>query len=122
MTILEAITQADALGPNTWSRKQKVLWLGQLEELVRELVVDAHPGSIPGFPHWAGDRDLSHELFMPAPFDMAYIHWLEAQIHYANDEPERYNAAMAQFQSIFSAFQASYHRSHPCREWGRFRF
>lgn len=123
MTILEAINQVDLLKPNAYSWKQKVLWLSQLEAIVKRLVIDAHEGgdAIP-FREFPEDIDPDTRLWMPSPFDMAYLYWLEAQIHYANEDIDLYNSAMAMFQGVFGAYKADYKRNHETRLVGRFRF
>ena len=123
MTVIQAIGQVDALKPNTYSARQKILWLSQLEAMVKALVIDAHEdGDRAALPGTSQDADPDAALFMEAPFDMAYLYWLEAQIHYANEDLDMYNSAMGMFQSVFSAFKAHYKQNHTGRSTGRFRF
>lgn len=123
MKIIEAINQIDSLKPNTYSVKQKILWLSQLEAIVKRQVIDAHEGgeevSFDGFDE---NTDVNTVLFMPAPFDMAYIYWLEAQIHYAYEDIDMYNAAIVMFNTAFSEYKADYKRNHAAKGKGRFRF
>jgi len=123
MTILQAIQQVDELRPNTYSTRQKLLWLFRLETMVKTLVMDVHEGSegrdLTGFTE---HTDAGRELFMEAPFDVGYLYWLEAQIHYANEETGLYNNAMSMFNTVFSAFKAHYKQKHNTRSTGRFRF
>ena len=123
MKIIEAINQIDSLKPNTYSVKQKIYWLSQLEAMVKVQVIDTHEGGdrIP-FDGFTEDTDTQTQLFMPAPFDMAYIYWLEAQIHYANEDIERYNGAIRLFSDAYRAFQLDYHGKHSGTHQGRFRF
>ena len=123
MKIIEAINQIDSLKRNAYSHKQKVLWLSQLESMVKRLVIDVHEGGdqIP-FEGVTEETDSNTELFMPAPFDMAYIYWLEAQIHYANEDIDMYNTAILMFNASFAEFKADYKRSHVTKGTGRFRF
>ena len=121
MTVTEAITQIDSLKPNTYDLQQKVYWLSKVDSMVKRLVIDAHEGGeqIPfdGY-EWAD----STVMFMPSPFDMAYIYWLEAQIHYANEDIDMYNSAIMMFNSTFSEYKADYKRNHVSKGTGRFRF
>ena len=123
MKIIEAINQTDSLKPNTYSVKQKILWLSQLESMVKRLVIDTHEGGekIP-FDGFTENTDTQTVLFMPAPFDVAYLYWLEAQIHYANEDLDMYNSAMGMFHSVFATFKAHYKQTHTGRNAGRFRF
>lgn len=123
MKIIEAISQIDDLKPNTYSMKQKILWLSNLESMVKRLVIDNHEGGEAiAFEGFTEDTDTATQLFMPAPFDMAYLYWLEAQIHYANEDIDMYNSAILMFNGTFSAFKADYTRNHTRKGTGRFRF
>ena len=123
MKIIEAINQIDSLKPNTYSVKQKIYWLSQLESMVKRLVIDTHEGGEDiSFDGFTEDTDTSTVLFMPAPFDMAYIYWLEAQIHYANEDIDMYNSAILMFNTAFSEYKADYKRTHVSKGTGRFRF
>ena len=119
MTIIQAINRLDALKPNTYSTRQKILWLSQLEAMVSELVLRRGCDPFGGF---TDETDPDTRLTMPAPFDMAYLYWLEAQIHYANEDMDLYNRAIVQFNGIYAEFKAAYKRSHRARAVGRFRF
>ncbi len=123
MKICEAIAQINSLKPNTYSDKQKIYWLSNLESMVKRLVIDTHEGgeSIP-FNGFDENTDTETVLFMPAPFDMAYIYWLEAQIHYANEDIDMYNSAIMMFNASFGEYKADYKHNHVSKGTGRFRF
>jgi hypothetical protein len=122
MKINEAISQIDSLKPNAYSTKQKILWLSQLESIVQRQVIDAHEGAERRFDGFTEETDTNTVLIMPAPFDMSYLYWLEAQIHYANEDIDMYNAAIQMFNTTFSEFKADYKRNHAAKSMGRFRF
>ena len=122
MTIMEAIRQVDGLKPNAYSVRQKILWLSQLEAMVQSLVIDAHMDGGDPFTGFTDQTDTDTRLLMAAPFDMAYLYWLEAQIHYANEDLDLYNRAIVQFNGIYAEFKAAYKRSHRAKAVGRFRF
>lgn len=123
MTIIGAINQIDNLKRNTFSQKQKIIWLSRLESMVKRLVIDTHEGgenvSFDGFTE---DTNLQTVLMMPEPFDEAYIYWLEAQIHYANEDIDMYNSAIMMFNTSFEAYKAYYKQNHRPKGAGRFRF
>ena len=123
MKIIESINQIDNLKPNTYSAKQKIIWLSQLESMVKRLVIDTYEGGedIP-FDGFTEDTDTATVLFMPAPFDVAYVYWLEAQIHYANEDIDMYNSAIMMFNASFGEYKADYKRNHVSKGAGRFRF
>jgi hypothetical protein len=123
MKICEAISQINSLKPNTYSDKQKIYWLNQLESMVKRLVIDTHEGGDQiAFDGFNENTNVETQLFMPSPFDMAYIYWLEAQIHYANEDIDMYNSAILMFNATFSEYKADYKRNHATKGTGRFRF
>lgn len=123
MKICEAISQINSLKPNTYSDKQKIYWLNQLESMVKRLVIDTHEGGDQiAFDGFNENTSVETQLFMPSPFDMAYIYWLEAQIHYANEDIDMYNSAILMFNATFSEYKADYKRNHATKGTGRFRF
>lgn len=123
MKIIEAINQIDSLKRNTFKTDQKVIWLNSLESMVKRLVIDTHEGGedVP-FDGFTKDTDVHTQLLMPAPFDLAYIYWLEAQIHYANEDIDMYNNAISMFNSHFDSYKAWYKQNHRPIGSGRFRF
>lgn len=123
MKIIEAISQIDSLKRNTYSTEQKIYWLSQLESMVKRLVIDTHEGGEDvHFDGFTADTDVQTVLLMPSPFDMAYIYWLEAQIHYANEDIDMYNSAILMFNTAFNEFKSYYKRTHVSKGCGRFRF
>ena len=52
------------------------------------------------------------ELLAPAPYDGLYRHYVEAQIHYANGELERYNNAMALWNNGLMTLRDYWCREH----------
>ena len=120
MTIMEAVRQVDVLKPNAYSIRQKIQWLSQLEAMVYRLVLGkTEAGDFSGF---GDETDTDTALAMPAPFDMAYLYWLEAQIHYANEDMDLYNRAIVQFNQVYAEYRADYRRTHGTGKTGRFRF
>ena len=123
MKICEAISQINSLKPNTYSDKQKINWLSQVESMIKRLVIDAHEGGEQvSFAGFTEDTSTETELFMAEPFSMGYVYWLEAQIHYANEDIDMYNNAIAMFNATFREYKADYRRTHVTKGSGRFRF
>lgn len=52
------------------------------------------------------------ELLIPAPYDKAYLLWLEAQIDYYNGEYDKYNNAMDMFNTAYEGFKNHYNRTN----------
>ena len=56
------------------------------------------------------------ELLAPTPYDGLYRHYVEAQIHYANGEMERYNNACAAWNNALLTYRDFWCRSHMPRQ------
>ena len=94
LKIRDVLTQVDDLLPNQYTAQQKQHWVQQAEGLViTEILGEEMP------------EDMTEETVLRAdpPYDEMYRHYVEAQIHYANDEIERYNNAAAAWSSLFTA-------------------
>jgi hypothetical protein len=113
MKIIEAISKTDDLKHNTYSQSDKMGWLSRLDSMVKRLVIDTHEGGENvNFTGYDANTDLNTELLIPAPFDEAYLRWLEAQIDYANGEYRKYNNSIEMFNTSWNGFQNYYNRTH----------
>jgi hypothetical protein len=113
MTISEALTRVDAVKPNTYSDEDKIRWLSTLDGFVKEHIIDTHEGGERVvFRGYDETTSLETELLVPAPHDHIYIHWLEAQIDYANDEYDRYENTMDMYNTAYDNFKNYYNRTH----------
>ena len=113
MTIIELITDVDALKPNGYEQPYKVQWLSQLDSRVKQEIIDTHEGGEDvSFSGYNDDTPIDTELLIPHPYDEVYRFWLEAQIDYANGEYKKYNNSMAMFNTAYSAFERYYNRTH----------
>lgn len=123
MTIIEAINRADSLFQNTYSREDKVHWLSRLDWMVKRHIIANHEGDSTEFVGYDPETPLDTVLLIPAPYEEAYIHWLEAQIAYTNGEYKKYNNAITTFNTEFEAYKAFYIRTHaPVSHGSRFLF
>lgn len=113
MTIIEAISQIDDLKHNTYEQKDKLEWLSRLDSMVKRLVIDTHDGGEDvSFAGYTYDTDIHTELLIPAPYDEAYLRYMEAQIDYTNGEYEKYNNSIEAFDASWTAYQNYYNRTH----------
>ena len=112
MTIMEAIHIVDERKPNTYSQADKIRWLATLDAMVHGGVLAGYEGfdGTP-FPGYGGDTPPETVLLMESPYDECYIRWLEAQIAYADGEYDKYNNAMALFNTLWNAFRNHYNRT-----------
>lgn len=123
MTIIDAIHQADELAKNAISLRQKITWLSRCESMVKHEVIDKYVGGEEiGFEEFREDTPLDTQLIMRQPYDEAYIHYLCAQIYYAYDEYDKYNASISMFNAAFDGFQSDWKGSHTPLFGRRFLF
>lgn len=122
MTIIEAITNTDALKGNTCTMDQKINWLSRVDSMVKRLIIDLHEGAEEiQFAGYGRDTDTETVLLVPEPFDEMYIRYLEAMIDLTHGEIERYNNDMDLFNTAFQTYRAYYTRTHmPVRTKLRF--
>ena len=113
MTIIEAINRFDALIHNTYTQIDKVRWLSTLDSMVKKHIIDTHEGGEKvSFTGYADDVDIQTELLIPAPYDEAYLRWMEAQVCYHNGEYEKYNNAIEMFTTAYTGYQNYYNRNN----------
>ena len=113
MKIIEAINQIDSLKHNTYSQRDKILWLSRLDSMVKRLIIDTHEGGEDViFTGYTETTDPETELLVPAPFDEMYLRWLEAQIDYANGEYGKYNNSILMYQTSYDGYSNYYNRNH----------
>ena len=117
LTAGQLLGRVDALLPNQYSRAEKMQWLAQAEGFVLEEVLRAHEGGEAAeLPEELAD---AAPLRAPAPYDGLYRHYVEAQIHYANGELERYNNAMALWNNGLMTLRDHWCRGHMPRRQAR---
>ena len=113
MKLREAIDRIDSLKHNTYTTEEKVEWVSRLDGLVKNQIIDTHEdGENIEFNGYTVEADMERELLIPAPYDDAYIKWLEAKIDYYNGEIARYNNSVMMYQASYDAYQRYYNRNH----------
>ncbi|MBR2311322.1 MAG: hypothetical protein IKA47_12465 [Oscillospiraceae bacterium] len=113
MTIQEAIDQVDRHLVNTYDKKDKIRWLSQLDRRVKEEIIDTHTGGeAVAFNGYDENTAGGTVLLIPDAFCEIYQRYLEAQIHYANQEEDRCNNASDAFETKWAAFRNWYNRQH----------
>ncbi len=120
MKIIEAINRIDALMHNTYSQDDKVKWLSDLDSDIKQQIIDNHEGGQSvSFNGYDANTPTDTVLLVPAPHDVMYLKWLEAQIHYYNGEYDKYNNAIIMYNTDYDAFQKHYTRTHKPLQHGR---
>ena len=108
MTAGQMLGRVDALLPNQYGREEKMQWLAQAEGFVlRE--AEQVTGTLP-------EVTEEYVLTAEAPYDELYRHYVEAQIHSANGEMERYNNACAAWNNTLLTYRDFWCRSHMPRQ------
>ena len=114
LTVGQVLLQVDALLPNQYTAEEKRRWLKQAEGFVIEEGIKVHEGGencrLP--EEWSDDT----ELLVGAPYDELYRYYVEAQIHYANGEMNRYNNACTAWNNALLTYRDCYCRSHLPRQ------
>ena len=98
MTILDCIQYVDGIMPNAYNNEQKARWIRECEGKVYTQLFLQQTFDFPDLTPWAM---MGLELAIPAPYNKIYPLYLEAQIHYHNAEPDRYNMTMSLFNSAW---------------------
>jgi hypothetical protein len=123
MTIAEAISQVNALKPNTYEQSIKVKWLSDLDARIKTQVIDQHKGNVYVFFYGYDENDMDAKLLVSAPYDEMYLHWLSAMIDYHNSDDDRYNNDIILFNNAYEGYKNHYTRTHmPLSNGGTFTF
>lgn len=112
MTISDAILEIGRIKPHQYPDETLIRWLSDLDgrvaqDLLRGSKTAPEAGKLP-----YSMEDRLAPLLIPFPHEDVYIKWLMAQIDYANADFERYNNAMAMFQSQYQAFVDAFTREN----------
>lgn len=113
MTLIEAITKIKSIKPNTFLQQDIIRWLSVLDGIIKKEIIDTHEdGEDVTFNGYNESSDLTINMLVPAPYDDIYIHWLEAQMDYANGEYKKYNNSLAVYNEAYKNFERYYNRTH----------
>lgn len=122
MTIREAIDEVTSIRPAAYDDRIMVKWLSRCEAYLDQEIAKRYQGGCKPFPGFDADADENTKLLAWEPHDSLYVHWLEAQIHYANGDIDKYNNAITMFNTEVESFRREYARRHKPLRRVRFRF
>lgn len=111
MTILDAITAADALKPNSFPTETKIQWLERLDKRILRDILAHYEGEIPEDPSY-NTENTDRELLAGPPYDEMYVHWLACQMDYYEREYDAFNASNAMFEAVYGRFRNDYNATH----------
>ena len=114
MTIREATDLVDRLTANQISGSDKLAWLSGLDLSLYLSVWKTHhmPWDEPEFDGYGPTTPPDTPLLAEPPFDEIYRWYLEMQIHGANGETARYNAAAEKYNAALIAYMDHVNRNH----------
>ena len=109
MTVHQCIALVDGIEPNAYTKEQKAAWLSECEGQVYTDVFLLHPYE---FTPVTYDEDKDRTLAVYPPHDKLYPRYLQAMIHYANGEYDRYAASMQVFNAAWGEFVHWFSRTY----------
>ena len=101
MTVLECIQYVDSIEPNAYTTDQKCRWVREIEGKVYGQLFLQQPNGFPIRSELGLMQIILYELAIPAPYNKIYPLYLQAMIHYANGEYDRYAASMQMFNAAW---------------------
>ena len=121
MTIQEALDQLDEMKPNMMSRKLKVKYLTEIEQLIYDEIVLKHVQAEEpaGKPVYTEDSDPGTVLIIPDPYSSVYLYWLMTNIDIQNQEDARYNIDRQHFENAYDTMSDWYTREHMPKQMTR---
>ena len=124
MTIQEALDQLDEMKPNMMSRRLKVKYLTEIEQLIYDEIVQKHVQAEEpaGKPVYTEDSDPGTVLIIPDPYSSVYLYWLMTKVDIQNQEDARYNIDRQHFENAYDTMSDWYTREHmPMQKTREFR-
>lgn len=115
MTILEALLLVDESKPNQVEKRQKIAWLSEVDGRIFCDIIETHEkgADAPGVcPRYDAETPEETNLLCPDPYSVLYRWYLEAQIDVINQELDKYQNSMAQFNAAYGDYARKYHREH----------
>ncbi len=109
MTLQACIDYVDGIEPNAYTNEQKTGWVSECEGLV---YTEAFLLSPYEFRPLVYDDDKTDTLAVMPPHDKLYPLYLQAKIHFANGEYERYAASYAMFNEAWGEFVRWFARTY----------
>jgi len=109
MTLSECIAYVDGIEPNAYTNDQKTAWVSECEGMAYTEVFLLSPYE---FHPLTYTDNASDELAVMPPHDKIYPLYLQAKIHFANGEYDRYANAMAMFNAAWGEFVRWFARTY----------
>ena len=114
MTIQQALDTADEMMPNMMSRRLKMAFLTEIEQLVHQEIImkHEHTQEQETLPVYTEDKDPETELLIPDPYSKIYYYYLISRIDEQNLEIDKFNTHWALFENNYDTMSDWYTRNH----------
>jgi hypothetical protein len=114
MTIQEALDQLDEMKPNMMSRRLKMKYLTEIEQLIFDEIVmkHEHDPELVEKPVYTEDSEPGTELIIQDPYSMVYVYWLMTKVDIQTQEDARYNIDRMHFENAYNTMSDWYTREH----------
>ena len=109
MTLKAVIDFVDAIEPNAYTNDQKTAWVSECEGMAYTEVFLLSPYEFHPLDYDENEEDT---LAVMPPHDKVYPLYLQAKIHFANGEYDRYANAMAMFNAAWGEFVRWFARTY----------
>lgn len=111
MTIDTAIARANDAMRNGMETSRAVTWLSDLDARLYAEVISTHEGA--GMWEAYGEGTSGDTVLLASgPYESLYEYWLMARMHERNQDDERYNACITQFNALCEAWKIWYNKQH----------
>ena len=111
MTIEKVLSRVENIKPNSYDRETMIAWLSHFDLRVKAEIIDKSINKIE-FNGYDANVDETIELLIPAPYDEIYVHYIMAQIDFANNEIPKYANNMSLVNSLFDNYAKKYRREN----------
>ena len=109
MTLSECISYVDGIEPNAYTNEQKIRWVSECEGMIHTEIFLRSPEE---FTPLSYADHAGESLAVKPPHDKLYPRYLQAMIHYANGEYERYAASSALFNAAWGEYLRWFARNY----------
>ena len=105
-TYRDIVALVDGYRPNALEEQLKIWWLVNLDGKIATEVMLVDAADVREFMDCEYPEIGEYEPLVEFPHEELYLHYLEAKIHYANEEYSSYQNAMESFNAAYRAYAA----------------
>lgn len=109
MIVSEALEKVKERKPNPYDDHMLLEWLNEIEAKVQHELLDTPPE---GIFTYTIEEHMEHELLLPKPFDVVYLHYIIAMIEWNQQEYDAYNNTVDLVNLLFEDAKKYYNEKH----------